>query len=218
MGGMPTTTNHFQTLAAKKPGDELTLDELACSLYEGTPHLQNLAETLARQHGQAGALTFFDMMGDDVRNFWRGIAKQLIDHAKEWQANQGGGCVLSDQESKRLKELPFDLIKELGRLREWVHDLQSGMFINCVYCGHRYGPDDEVPSTMADALKEHVEQCPDHPMSKLRAEVVRLEKLYDDEHDEADRFLDEMDMILPDGGGDLSFESVIERVKKLCEK
>lgn len=58
--------------------------------------------------------------------------------------------------------------------RQWVHDLQSGMYINCVYCGHRYGPQDEVPSTMADALKQHIEQCPKHPMSALRAEKDRL--------------------------------------------
>ena len=96
----------YAPLMEKKREQQLTLDELACALYEGTPHLGNLAETLARQHGKAGALTFFDMMGDDVQNFWRGIAKQLIDHAKEWQENQGGGCVLSDSETARLKELP----------------------------------------------------------------------------------------------------------------
>ena len=63
---------------------------------------------------------------------------------------------------------------EIGRLRAWVNDLQSGMFINCVYCGHRYGPEDEVPATMADALKEHIEQCPEHPMSKLKAKSEKL--------------------------------------------
>ena len=69
-----------------------------------------------------------------------------------------------------------DAKAECERLREWVADLQSGMYINCVYCGHRFGPEDEVPATMADALKEHVEQCPEHPMSKLRRshEALRL--------------------------------------------
>ncbi len=96
----------FATLMNKKPGEKLTLDELACALYEGTSHLQNLAETLARQHGKAGALAFFGMMGEDIQNFYRGIAKQLIDHAKEWEENQGSGCVLSKPESERLKNLP----------------------------------------------------------------------------------------------------------------
>lgn len=85
---------------------KLTADQLAEALYEGTPHLQNLAEKLARQHGKAQALTFYSMMGDDVQNFWRGIAQQLIDHAAEWRRNQGSGCVLSERERERLRQLP----------------------------------------------------------------------------------------------------------------
>lgn len=85
---------------------KLTVDQLAEALYEGTPHLQNLAEKLARQHGTAGALSFYALMGGDVQNFWRGIARQLIDHAAEWEANQGSGCVLSERERERLKQLP----------------------------------------------------------------------------------------------------------------
>lgn len=93
-------------MAVRDHNAKLTTDQLAEALYEGTPHLQNLAEKLARQHGKAGALTFYGMMGDDVRNFWRGIAKQIIDHASEWQKNEGSACVLSDKERARLKSLP----------------------------------------------------------------------------------------------------------------
>ena len=64
-----------------------------------------------------------------------------------------------------------ELQLEINRLRAWVSDLQSGMYINCVYCGHRYGPEDEIPTTMANALKEHIENCPEHPMSALKAEI-----------------------------------------------
>jgi DNA-directed RNA polymerase subunit RPC12/RpoP len=63
-----------------------------------------------------------------------------------------------------------------AQLNQWVKDLHSGMYINCVYCGHRYGPKDEVPTSMADVLKAHVEKCPKHPMSALKKEVERLEK------------------------------------------
>lgn len=71
--------------------------------------------------------------------------------------------------------------RELGRnvdllgddnasLRAWINDLQAGMYINCVYCGHRYGPETNVlASSMTDVLKAHIEQCPEHPMSHLRA-------------------------------------------------
>ena len=42
------------------------------------------------------------------------------------------------------------------------------MYINCVYCGYRYGPTDDVPSTMAQALEDHIKECPKHPLSKMR--------------------------------------------------
>ncbi len=70
----------------------------------------------------------------------------------------------------------LELRAEVERLQQWIHDLQSGMYINCVYCGHRYGPADNVPATMADVLKKHVEQCPKHPMSELRAERDELKR------------------------------------------
>ena len=63
-----------------------------------------------------------------------------------------------------------ELVAENEKLRRWVEDLQSGMFVNCVYCGHRYGPNSDTPVSMADVLKQHVENCSDHPMSKLKAE------------------------------------------------
>src|SRR3990167_8842067 len=61
---------------------------------------------------------------------------------------------------------------EVMHLRAWVADLQSGMWVNCIYCGHRYGPGETTPVSMADALKAHIEQCPKHPMSALRAELA----------------------------------------------
>jgi len=67
------------------------------------------------------------------------------------------------------------MMAENERLEKWVNDLQAGMYINCVYCGHNYGPDNEVPATMADILKEHIEQCPEHPMSKLTVEKEKMQ-------------------------------------------
>jgi hypothetical protein len=66
-------------------------------------------------------------------------------------------------------------IAEIGRLRRWVSDLQSGMYVNCVYCGHRYGPKDQVMSSMADALKLHVASCQAHPMARLVAELKDID-------------------------------------------
>ncbi len=59
-----------------------------------------------------------------------------------------------------------ETLEEIERLRQWVADLQSGMYVNCVYCGHRYGPGETTPVSMADALKAHISQCPEHPMAE----------------------------------------------------
>lgn len=58
-----------------------------------------------------------------------------------------------------------DKDERIEQLEGWVRDLQRGCYINCVYCGHRYGPNiEEVP---ADALRKHVAMCRDHPMAEL---------------------------------------------------
>ena len=81
-----------------------TIGSLANALYEGSPDLSNLAEKCARQFGKAGALTWFSMMSKDVQFFWKDIARQIIEHSKEWEENQGCACVLSEKERNRLKE------------------------------------------------------------------------------------------------------------------
>lgn len=69
------------------------------------------------------------------------------------------------------RELVKALIGQLAAKDQWISDLQSGMYVNCVYCGHRYGPKETTPVSMANALKKHIEQCPEHPMSKLKSET-----------------------------------------------
>ncbi len=78
------------------------------------------------------------------------------------------------------REATDKLQDEVESLRQWVDDLQADCYINCVYCGHRYGPDDEVPASMADVLKEHVEQCPEHPLSAATETIARLRTERDD--------------------------------------
>ena len=67
-----------------------------------------------------------------------------------------------------------ELITENKRLETWVNDLQSGMYINCVYCGHRYGPKDKVACSMRDVLKQHIEKCPVHPLSAAKEQIAAL--------------------------------------------
>lgn len=95
---------------------QMTLWELANALYEGMPALSNLAESMARQYGKAGALSFFSMMGEDVQFFWCDIARQIINHSKEWEKNEGSACCLSEKEQSRLRtaRLAFE---EAAKLR-----------------------------------------------------------------------------------------------------
>jgi len=69
-----------------------------------------------------------------------------------------------------------DLTLLIQKYRKWIDDLHSGMYINCVYCGYRYGPMNETPSSMADVLKQHISQCPDHPMSLLKTQYGNLKE------------------------------------------
>jgi hypothetical protein len=77
---------------------------------------------------------------------------------------------LTRAQVKITKQLTADvewLHAENGRLKAWVSDLQSGMYVYCVYCGHRCGHGETTPVSMADALKAHIAECPEHPMSGL---------------------------------------------------
>lgn len=68
-------------------------------------------------------------------------------------------------EADALRAHVAELHAENKRLQGWVNDLQSGMYINCVYCGHRSVPAEDTPVAMGDVLKEHIEQCSRHPMT-----------------------------------------------------
>lgn len=88
--------------------------------------------------------------------------------------DEGGhrdGCYILELEDK-----VCSLEEEVTRYARWVDDLQSGMYINCVYCGHRYGPKETTPTSMAEVLRQHIEKCPSHPMSGLKYEIKELKK------------------------------------------
>ncbi len=75
-----------------------------------------------------------------------------------------------------------ELIKENKRLEAWIDDLQSGMYINCVYCGHRYGPNSGPNTlnfhlTMRKSLEQHIEECPKHPLSAAKKVIERLKTI-----------------------------------------
>jgi len=71
---------------------------------------------------------------------------------------------------------PEGLLEENKRLEKWIDDLQSGMYINCVYCGHRYGPSKSTPTTMRKQLYNHISECPKHPLSIAIADAKAIEE------------------------------------------
>lgn len=94
-----------------------------------------------------------------------------------------GGFVTADpNEWRDLRAAIEAQAEKLAQYEQWVNDLHSGMYLNCVYCGHRYGPDSDVPVSMADALKEHIEECPKHPMSALKEELAQLRAALNEIH------------------------------------
>ena len=89
---------------------EHTIDTLANALYEGHSSLENSAECMARQYGKADVLSFFRCMDENVQFFWKDIARQIIEHSKEWKENEESGCcVLSEKESDRLRQMRLSL-------------------------------------------------------------------------------------------------------------
>jgi len=75
-----------------------------------------------------------------------------------------------------------ELVIENKRLEMWIDDLQSGMYINCVYCGHRYGPNSgpdtkDFNLTMRKTLEQHIAECPKHPLSAAKKEIERLKTM-----------------------------------------
>ena len=73
-----------------------------------------------------------------------------------------------------------ECIEEIARLNKWVRELQSGMFINCVYCGHRYGPGKDTSVVMGNVLKAHVKKCPKHPLALAYAARDAAERCQDE--------------------------------------
>lgn len=67
-----------------------------------------------------------------------------------------------------------NLQTEIDKYKNWIQDLQSGLYINCLYCGYRYGP---VNGHAQEKLQNHIYQCPKHPMKFL---IDILIKWYND--------------------------------------
>jgi hypothetical protein len=102
------------------------------------------------------------------------------DGSAEWFVVANPGGIIATFYSQKDAEEYMETGGRILELEQHVADLQSGMYINCVYCGHRYGPRETTAATlpeaktqtMADALTEHISTCPKHPLAKALLELA----------------------------------------------
>lgn len=88
--------------------------------------------------------------------------------------------------------------------RRWIEDLQSGQWVNCVFCGHRYIPREASPTDPTALLRSHIASCAKHPLHETREALLEL---YAWAH-ELQRFAHHM----PDGGA--AMQESIDRAKR----
>lgn len=67
--------------------------------------------------------------------------------------------------------------QEVSKLRQWVRELQSGLYLNCVFCGENFTGQENF-----NRLTNHIRECPEHPLSRLLTALW----LYLSTHDRAD--------------------------------
>lgn len=67
----------------------------------------------------------------------------MIDASQRNQAAREGWGPTAQAKIATLEAKKAALEEKLAEANQWISDMQAGCYINCVYCGHRYGPDDE---------------------------------------------------------------------------
>jgi len=86
---------------------------------------------------------------------------------------------MPDDETELLNDScrAINFLQEQARvLQQYIDDLQSEVYINCAYCGHRYGPKSSTPYTMSSLLSEHIEKCEKHPLFIANKKIKQLEE------------------------------------------
>jgi len=141
--------------------------------------------------GKVQQMTNPDQRARFEREFGAGIANVIMDavQAAEAPLLKDRETLLEDIDHYRQRIAELEAVIEDGgptldgykcriaELEQWVDDCQSDMYINCVYCGHRYGPNDgDHLNSMREALKAHISECPRHPLSAANQRIAELER------------------------------------------
>ena len=70
------------------------------------------------------------------------------------------------------------LANKIKTLKAWYNEMRAWMYVTCVYCGQPIIKEGERV-IVVDALKEHNEQCPKHPLAHAKKEIERLRSIID---------------------------------------
>lgn len=162
--GVPVDENGTMKLERFDPNPVPTSEEVARkAFYVDRPY-----------GGDAEAASMLRALDRERAKLKAEVARLNEQRAYSAQVSQMEAAALktANEKATKMETELARLSAELATANQWVNDLHSGMYVNCVYCGHRYGPLYKIPATMADALKAHIEQCPKHPMSALKAELA----------------------------------------------
>lgn len=64
--------------------------------------------------------------------------------------------------------------RAIKQYEQWFNALQPDVYANCAYCGHQYRLADKASVSLVEAMRQHIERCPKHPMSRLKADLARV--------------------------------------------
>lgn len=174
LGLGPNCENHYC-------GDHAACDYLTSEIQREATEREVLEAEAERLRGVSGgipgyvkALHSMQVQRDDARSGLEAVSARCA-RAEEDRDAATAQLEKSTDGLRRANAILNNIKTERDEARRWVNDLQSGMWINCVYCGHRYGPNPGTPVAMADVLKAHIEACPSHPLSEARRHAAALE-------------------------------------------
>ena len=97
----------------------------------------------------------------EERDALEGYFREAVDALSVYLQSGGKYAHLMEPGQSITKDGPGRLARYF---EQWVADLQSGLYINCVYCGHRYGPRETTPP--------HHMDCPADPENGARGECL----------------------------------------------
>ena len=80
---------------------------------------------------------------------------------------------------KELKDENIEKAEEIKTLKGWINGLPQ-LYVNCVYCGHRFKPNPEVFPSQTDVVREHMEKCSKHPLFQANQKIKELKKVIEE--------------------------------------